>query len=87
MNKLQFTPSHSPEPEPQRRAPTFMSTSDEQHTLHFLTFDKPAEQPPEPCSGGYTCICTTCAQERKRAVARGIRPHGRNDGIPVRRAA
>jgi len=62
-----------------------MSARDEQPTLRILTFDKHTPQPPEPCSGGYTCICTQCAADRERAVNRGIRPnHG---GIPTRRAA
>lgn len=61
-----------------------MSNTDQEHTLHFVTFPKHTEQPPEPCSGGYTCICTPCTQDRDRAVNRGIRP---TPSIPVRKAA
>ena len=52
--------------------------------VHVLTFDKPAPEPPEPCSGGYTCICTICQAERHDARTRGVRG---NPSDPFRKAA
>lgn len=50
-----------------------------------LTFDKPAPQPPEPCSGGYLCSCTKCEAELAERLARGPRAH--TNASPFKRAA
>lgn len=59
-------------------------TAEQPNGLHVLTFDKPTPQPPEPCNGGYTCICTLCQAERHNARTRGVRG---NPSDPFRRAA
>lgn len=59
-----------------------MSTPDQPHTLRVVTFPQHTPEPPEPCSGGYTCSCTLCNAERDELVRRGVRAR-----TPLPRAA
>ncbi len=49
-------------------------------TLHVVTFGDRDREPvvdptehEEPCVGGYTCPCSKCADDRAKAVRRGVR--------------
>lgn len=53
--------------------------------LRILTFDQQTPEP--PCSGGFTCPCPRCEQERAQAVARGVRPRKPQPWDGMRRAA